>query len=290
MTLENASVYHGGDFGRTWPTPAAAPSPDVKVQVTAADTTTDCLNSKVAVAGGGIAKAVLNPGANEQLQLTVAAPVVSPDVKVKVDAADTTTDYLDAKLVAGAAGGEITKSILNPAGNEQIKLLPAMKTRDLAMNSAWSLYTATGTVPYFGTADFGLDKQYHVINFPAQGAGKYGSAMCSIAFPENWDQSDIRLRFYYNRSVYDANNFSFWVTIFALGDNTALNPGAVFVNKTVNTSAMVANRLYIAPEWTFPVQIQQPQGGLLCVKIERGNDAAAGVMCLYNVRLRYGVI
>lgn len=42
---------------------------DVLVAVSAADTTPDYLNPKIAVAGG-LTKAIINPGANEQLQIT----------------------------------------------------------------------------------------------------------------------------------------------------------------------------------------------------------------------------
>lgn len=52
----------------TWPS-AAGPDLDELVKVTAADTTANYLGSKV-VAGANIALAVVNPGANEQLQIT----------------------------------------------------------------------------------------------------------------------------------------------------------------------------------------------------------------------------
>jgi hypothetical protein len=44
----------------------------------------------------------------------------SLDIKAKVSAADTTTDYLDSKIVVGAG---LTKTILNPGANEQIQLV-----------------------------------------------------------------------------------------------------------------------------------------------------------------------
>jgi len=56
-----------GATAATWQTPA--PSADVAVKVTGADTTAGGLSAKVA-AGSNISLAVLNPGANEQLEIT----------------------------------------------------------------------------------------------------------------------------------------------------------------------------------------------------------------------------
>lgn len=89
---------------------------DVLVAVTNADTTASYLDSKIAVAGGGIAKAVLNPGGNEQLQLTVAPDT---DELAGVTAADTTPGYLNSKISAGTG---ISTAVLNPAANEQLQI------------------------------------------------------------------------------------------------------------------------------------------------------------------------
>jgi len=266
----------------TWP-PNIPAILDIKAKVSAADTTTDYLNSKIAVAGG-LTKTILNPGANEQLQISAPA---AADIYVKATAADTTASYLDSKL---AVSGEFTKSILLPAGNEQVKISSTYKTRFLPISdTSWRVYG--GTVPFFGDANFGSNKVYRVINFPTQTGGNHASAMTSILMPENWDQSNILLRLYYNRQTYDANNFDFDFQICGIGNNEALNPaGVVSVTKLFNTSHTNADRLYLSTEWSFPVQIAQPQGGLIIVKFERGADSAAGQLCLYGVRVRYGVV
>jgi hypothetical protein len=95
---------------------ATAVTEDHKVAASATDTTPDYLSPKLA-AGAGITLAVLNPGANEQVQITAAA--VSEDHKVSASAADTTPDYLSPKLVAGAG---ITLAILGGGGNEQVEI------------------------------------------------------------------------------------------------------------------------------------------------------------------------
>ena len=95
---------------------SAPVSPDEKVKATAADTTPNFLSPKLA-AGPGISLAVLNPGGNEQVEITATA--VSEDHKVSVTAADTTPGFLDAKIAAGA---NVVKMVLNPGGNEQVEL------------------------------------------------------------------------------------------------------------------------------------------------------------------------
>jgi len=91
------------------------PGPDVKAKVTAADTTESYLDSKIVVSGS-VSKTVLNPGANEILQLT---GLPGPDVKAKVTAADTTESYLNSKIVVS---GIISKTVLNPGANETLQL------------------------------------------------------------------------------------------------------------------------------------------------------------------------
>lgn len=99
--------YSGGGGG-------IAPVDDHKVDVTVSDTTPNYLASKL-VAGAGIALAVLNPGANETLQVT--NTIAADDHKVAVSVADTTPGFLSSKVVAGAG---IALTILNPGANETL--------------------------------------------------------------------------------------------------------------------------------------------------------------------------
>lgn len=57
--------------------PSGGSGLDIKAKVSAADTTTDFLNSKIVV-GAGLTKSILNPGANEQLQIVNTAPSINP--------------------------------------------------------------------------------------------------------------------------------------------------------------------------------------------------------------------
>lgn len=86
-------VYHGGGIYKgAWPQSAPAPSADIYAKVSATDTTTDYLNSKI-VAGTGISKVILNPGANETLQISAtgssnidrAADFIHPDLWTNPD-------------------------------------------------------------------------------------------------------------------------------------------------------------------------------------------------------------
>ncbi len=96
-----------------FPSIDTGPGLDIKAKVTANDTTTDYLNSKVAVTGGNISKVVINPGANEQLQLS------SLDQKIKASVNDTTPNDLNNKLTVT---GGLVKSITSPGGNEKINI------------------------------------------------------------------------------------------------------------------------------------------------------------------------
>lgn len=93
------------------------PVNDQKVKASSADTTSGYLNQKVA-AGSNISLVILNPGANEQIQINSTA--TSSDEKVKVSATDTTEGYLGVKVVAGT---NVTLNVLNPGANEQIEIV-----------------------------------------------------------------------------------------------------------------------------------------------------------------------
>jgi len=71
-------IYHGGAGQRGGKySSITPPSPDIYAKVSSADSTASYLNSKIVVSGSGISKSILNPGANEQLQLLVNTPTLS---------------------------------------------------------------------------------------------------------------------------------------------------------------------------------------------------------------------
>lgn len=84
------------------------------ILVDGSDTTPGFLADKV-VAGGGTILTILNPGGNEQIQIDT---VVGTPGQVAVSVADTTTDFLAAKI----SGVGITATILNPGANEVLQL------------------------------------------------------------------------------------------------------------------------------------------------------------------------
>jgi len=96
--MSESLIYHGsGSAKQPWPTPAAAPSLDEKAKVSAADTTTSYLNTKI-VAGTGIGKAILTPGGNETLEIRNTAPDTN---LVIVDPSDPIPGNLFDKIEAG---------------------------------------------------------------------------------------------------------------------------------------------------------------------------------------------
>lgn len=84
------------------------------VRATTADLFPKVLTSKL-VAGAGITKTILNPGADEQIQLSTAMTSGQVDVSVT----DTTPGFLSSKIVASTG---ISLAILNGGGNEQLQV------------------------------------------------------------------------------------------------------------------------------------------------------------------------
>lgn len=108
------------------------------VKVSENDTTPGNLEDKI-VAGDGIDLATLNPGGNEQLE-------ISSEGTVKVTAVDTTAGFLSDKLIAGS---EITLTVLNPGGDEDLEIeytIP-VSSSIAASNIDWALsYTFRKTL------------------------------------------------------------------------------------------------------------------------------------------------
>jgi len=98
------------NYDVTWTSASAI---DQNVKVSAADTTTNYLNNKIAVSSD-LSKTILNPGGNEQLQIS------NPNLgNVKITNADTTADKLNSKITVGT---NLTKTVVNPGANEQLNI------------------------------------------------------------------------------------------------------------------------------------------------------------------------
>ena len=92
------------------------------VKITSNDTTADYLSPKL-TAGTGISLTILNPGANESIQIS--APGSTTDEKVKVSAADTTGGYLNTELTVSNgvnSTNPLEKSIISPGADEKLNL------------------------------------------------------------------------------------------------------------------------------------------------------------------------
>lgn len=117
MTRFNTSrIYHGGGIGRGSYSGASVDT-DVKVKASVADTTPSFLMNDKIIAGGGILLTLLNPGGNEQVQIS--APGSTSDEKVKVSAADTTPNF----LINKCSLKNLSSNILNPGANELYELV-----------------------------------------------------------------------------------------------------------------------------------------------------------------------
>jgi hypothetical protein len=95
------------------------PADDHTVLVNINDTAPGFLETKVIPGFGVLVTPVDLGGGILALSIAANVPPGTSDHKVLVDGADTTPEFLGAKLVAGAA---IALSILNPGGNEQVSI------------------------------------------------------------------------------------------------------------------------------------------------------------------------
>lgn len=102
-----------------------------KVQVTTSDLNADTLNSKISVTGG-LTKTVLNPGANEVIQLSASTAVS----QVAVTNSDTTPSTLSSKVAAGTG---ISLAVVNPGGDEDLQITNS--------HSGMAKITASDTTP-----------------------------------------------------------------------------------------------------------------------------------------------
>lgn len=105
---ESSVSGEGGAGGRT-------------VGVSSDDSTPADLESKI-VAGTAITLVTLNPGANEQLQISASGAAFTDEL-VKISATDTTEGLLAAKIAAGTG---IALSTINSPGNEQLQISATM--------------------------------------------------------------------------------------------------------------------------------------------------------------------
>jgi len=112
--MNTSRIYHGGGSLKRNYSTSGGSSSDELVKVTAADTTPDYLNPKIAggsdvTTGSIVTTAILNPGADEDLEISAI------NNKIAITMNDTRPDWLDSKL---SPGGGLGRNILNPGGVE----------------------------------------------------------------------------------------------------------------------------------------------------------------------------
>lgn len=90
---------------------------DYKIKATGQDAVEDYLYPSL-LAGANITLQLINPGADEKVEISATAPAVD-DKTVKVSASDTTPNFLLSKLQAGAF---ITLALVGAGGNEKVEI------------------------------------------------------------------------------------------------------------------------------------------------------------------------
>ena len=132
---ELAKRVHNIEIRETGEGVSAADS--LKVKATTADIVPDYLQDKLA-AGTGVSLALLNPGGDEQVEITASG---ADDKRVKVSTDDTTPDFIEGKIVAGAG---ISITTLNPAGDEDLQISNTLDTF-LELTDTPGSYSSQGT-------------------------------------------------------------------------------------------------------------------------------------------------
>jgi len=219
--MNNAQVYHGGGSCRSaWPNDSGSIQ-DIKAKVTANDTTTDYLNSKIA-AGTGITKTVLNPGANEQL--SIACSVIAPTLYER--------QFLNSRNFEVASGSSSQTDL--SYGTAQIKF----NTRTLEENTVLSTVILT---------------------------------------PENWDTLKVYCTSAFimsSNSSASTHTFTSGVAAYSNGEavDVAFNNDASFQFTTDNTTGKLYYVSYEITPQSSPIA-----GCFIAMKIKRTDDESGTV-------------
>lgn len=112
--MNTSKIYHGGGSAKNAFSSSGGASSDELVKVSAADTTPNYLNPKIAggsdvTTGSIVTTVILNPAGDEDLE------ILAENNKIACTMVDTRPDWLDSKL---APGGGLGRNILNPGGVE----------------------------------------------------------------------------------------------------------------------------------------------------------------------------
>jgi len=144
---------------------------DEMVKVTAGDTVTGFLADKL-VAGANVSLAILNPGADEDLQVSAL------DQAVKVSGADTVAAFLSDKIVAGTG---VVLTILNPGADEDLQISVSGLTSGEILTAA--PITVTGPLNLLG-ASLALSRadHQHRLELAVQDEGALAGARPTINF------------------------------------------------------------------------------------------------------------
>jgi hypothetical protein len=279
-----------GKVKACWGSAAAAPSLDEKAKVSAADTTTDYLNSKI-VAGTGISKTILNPGANETL--SIACTITDTDIKAKVSAADTTTDYLNNKITVGAG---LSKAIVNPGANEALHITAsAPSLGSSVLHSAFlncRMGDPNGTPEeeiVFGSGFPGYEEYLYVKFVEDQ---DYNSYQWIHALPKNWKiTTNIKCRLYWfvTNEGSHGTDVEWQISIRAIGNGEALAYNHAWVDNAdvdaANDVLYITDEVSITPEKAGSLAVCD----LLSITVRRNQDDASGSAMLLGILIQWEI-
>jgi hypothetical protein len=243
------------------------------------------------VAGTGISKTILNPGANETL--SIACTITDTDIKAKVSANDTTTDYLNSKIVAGTG---ISKTILNPGANETLEIAAtAPSLGSSVLHSAFlncRMGDPNGTPEeeiVFGSGFPGY-QEYNYVKFVED--QDYNSYQWIHALPKNWKiTTNIKCRLYWfvTNEGSHGTPVKWQIGIRSIGNGEAMSYNIVFVDNwdtdAANDLVYITDEVSIAPEKSGVLA----PCDLLSITVRRNQDDASGSAMLLGILIQWEI-
>lgn len=194
------------------------------------------------------------------------------DIKAKVTANDTTTNYLDSKIAAGAG---ITKSVLNPGVNEQLSIACSLVVPTLYQRQhiySRSFETASGS-----SSETDLTYSTAQVRFETRSMVQNTILSTVILTPENWDT----LKVYCTSAFIMSSNSSASTHTFTTGVAAYSNGEAVDVAFNLDTSFQfitdnTAGKLYYVTYEITP-QSSPVAGCFIAIKMKRTDDESGDV-------------
>lgn len=175
---------------------------------------------------------IIGKGRYARLTYPVSPGAASPNLnKVKVDAADTTADFLTPKIVAGSG---IALAVLNPGGNEQLQISSFGTNRSFQLLAPYALPSVTPALDSATATTLVNPWSYFVTEF---NAGSLTVADVKFFMPLDWNGGAIKCKTSWDGTTASVGNVVWGFAARAYADGDTIDQaagGAVEVTSTYN--------------------------------------------------------